>query len=229
VSARPLGRRFYAHDARELAPLLLNKVLVQAGPPQARLAARIVEVEAYAGSEDAGSHAFRGPTRRNHTMFGPPGHLYVYFTYGMHWCANVVASTDGVATAVLLRAAAPTAGLDQMRARRTAARRDRDLCSGPARLAQAFGLTGDADGTDLVRGPLRIVDDGTPPPAQPGRSTRIGLRAGRGDEHPWRWFVPGDPNVSRGAPGHPASPAPGRPTTRAPRRTTGRAPQTTGC
>jgi DNA-3-methyladenine glycosylase len=230
VSARPLGRRFYARDARQLAPLLLNKVLVRAGPKGERMAARIVEVEAYAGSEDAGSHAFRGPTRRNQTMFGPPGHLYVYFTYGMHWCANVVASTDGVATAVLLRAAAPTGGLDQMRARRVAAHGDRDLCSGPARLAQAFGLTGDADGTDLVRGPLRIVDDGTPPPARPGRSTRIGLREGRGDEHPWRWFVPGDPNVSRGAARRLDSPAPTRrAATRRPRATTTRAPHAAGC
>jgi DNA-3-methyladenine glycosylase len=196
VRARPLGRRFYARDARELAPLLLNKVLVRGGPAGERVAARIVEVEAYAGSEDAGSHAFRGPTRRNQTMFGPPGHLYVYFTYGMHWCANVVASTDGVPNAVLLRAGAPLCGLEQMRDRRPAARRDRDLCSGPARLAQAFGLTGDADGADLVRGEIRIVDDGVPPPARPGRSTRIGLREGRGDQHRWRWFVPGDPNVS---------------------------------
>jgi DNA-3-methyladenine glycosylase len=196
MTRRPLPRRFYTRDARELAPLLLNKILVT-GTGATRVAARIVEVEAYAGDEDPASHAYRGPTARNRTMFGPPGHLYVYFTYGMHWCANVVAGIDGVATAVLLRAAAPLDGAERMRSRRTAARRERDLCSGPARLTQAFGITGIDDGADLVRGPFRIKDDGVEPPALVGQSTRIGLRTGRGDMDRWRWFVLGDPNVSR--------------------------------
>jgi DNA-3-methyladenine glycosylase len=209
VTSRPLPRRFYARDSRELAPLLLNKVLVTGTGPT-RLAARIVEVEAYAGSEDPGSHAFRGPTPRNLTMFGPPGHLYVYFTYGMHWCANVVAGDDGIGTAVLLRAAAPLVGVEHMRARRPAARRDRDLCAGPARLTQAFGITGKDDGTDLLRGPFRLLDDGVAPPARPGRSPRIGLRPGRGDEHPWRWFVAGDPNVSRRTTPTPAASSPAK-------------------
>jgi DNA-3-methyladenine glycosylase len=195
---RVLPRAFYAHDARELAPLLLNKVLVHDDPAAGRLTARIVEVEAYAGSQDAGSHSYRGQTRRNATMFGPPGHLYVYFTYGMHWCMNVVTGGPLVATAVLLRAGAPLEGIEAMRARRPAARRDRDLCSGPARLAQALGVDGAFDGVDLVRGPIRVLDDGTPPPAHPAVSTRVGLGAGKGDTHPWRWFVAGDPNVSRG-------------------------------
>jgi DNA-3-methyladenine glycosylase len=160
------------------------------------VAARIVEVEAYAGSEDPGSHGYRGRTTRTATMFGPPGHLYVYFTYGMHWCANVVTGADGVCSAVLLRAGAPLAGLDLMRTRRPKARRDRDLCSGPARLAQALGLDRSHDGADLVHGALRIVDDGTPPPLRPGVSTRIGLAEGKGDDHRWRWFVRGDENVS---------------------------------
>jgi DNA-3-methyladenine glycosylase len=175
-----------------VGPELLNKVLV-AGACRGR----IVEVEAYAGREDPGSHAYRGPTARNASMFGPPGHLYVYFSYGMHWCANAVAGADREGHAVLLRALAPLAGIDDMRRRRGAAHPDRDLCRGPARLCQALGLTGLLDGWDLTRraalGPW-IGDDGTPPPALPGCSTRIGLT--KGADHPWRWFVPGDPNVS---------------------------------
>jgi DNA-3-methyladenine glycosylase len=197
---RTLPRAFYARDSRELAPLLLNKLLVHDEPGHGRLAARIVEVEAYAGAEDAGSHGYRGPTPRTTTMFGPPGHLYVYFTYGMHWCANVVAGADGTSSAVLLRAGAPVDGLETMRARRPAARRDRDLCSGPARLAQALGIDRSFDGADLVRSPLRLLDDATPPPARPGNSERIGLGVGRGREHAWRWFVTGDENVSRARP-----------------------------
>jgi DNA-3-methyladenine glycosylase len=132
-------------------------------------------------------------------MFGPPGHLYVYFTYGMHWCANAVCGALGEGVAVLLRAAAPLEGLDEMRVARPAARRERDLLSGPAKLCQAFAITGSHDGADLVKGDREIViaSDGTPPPDEPGVGVRIGLAAGRGDEHPWRWWVPGDPNVSR--------------------------------
>ncbi|HEX9260070.1 MAG TPA: DNA-3-methyladenine glycosylase [Acidimicrobiales bacterium] len=188
-----LARRFLARDSREVAPELLHKLLV-VGP----CAGRIVEVEAYAGHDDAGSHAFRGPTRRNATMFGPAGHLYVYFTYGMHWCANVVTSDRGTGQAVLLRALAPHEGLDLMRARRAKAHRDRDLCSGPARLCEALGITGEMDGADLThRHHLLpwLADDGTPPPTDPGVSERIGLS--KGGEHPWRWWVPGDVNVSR--------------------------------
>ena len=191
--SRRLPRSFYRRDARLVAPELLNKVLVRGD-----LAARIVEVEAYAGGEDPGSHAFRGPTARNATMFGAPGHLYVYFTYGMHFCANAVCSDHGEATAVLLRAAAPLRGLAEMRAARgRAARRDRDLLSGPGKLCQAFGVTREHDGVDLVTGAggVTIVDDGTPPPATPGVSLRIGLSAGV--DLPWRWYVPGDPNLSR--------------------------------
>ena len=175
-----------------VAPELLNKVLVHGSR-----AGRILEVEAYCGPEDPGSHAYRGPTARNATMFGPAGGLYVYFTYGMHWCANAVCGDEGVGTAVLLRAAAPLRGLEEMRAARPPARRDRDLCSGPAKLCQAFGLGRAHDGADLVtadRG-VTIVDDGVPPPSSPANSIRIGLTAGA--ERPWRWFVPGDPNLSR--------------------------------
>jgi DNA-3-methyladenine glycosylase len=191
---RPLPRRFYDRDARDVAPELLGKVLVHGGRR-----GRIVEVEAYVGDgTDPGSHAHRGRTRRNATMFGPPGHLYVYFTYGMHWCCNAVCDPDGTASAVLLRAVEPLAGRDEMRTARPAARRDTDLASGPAKLCQAFGITGIHDGVDLVRPPaggIAVVDDGVAPPDAPVVTTRIGLSAGA--ELPWRWYVAGNANVSR--------------------------------
>ncbi|MGZ4676640.1 MAG: DNA-3-methyladenine glycosylase [Acidimicrobiia bacterium] len=191
-----LTRAFYDRDPRELAPDLLNKVLVSTADG-VRLSARIVEVEAYRGSADPASHAYRGRTPRNATMFGPPGKLYVYFVYGMHYCANVVAAAPaGDAGAVLLRAAVPLTGLDVMRARRPAAVRDRDLCAGPARLALAFGLDRAHDGVDLVRGPFAVFDDGVAPPRRPARSARVGLRPGRGDTERWRWYVPDVPEVS---------------------------------
>ena len=197
--SRTLPRSFYRRDSLELAPLLLNKLLVRTEPGQPRLAARIVEVEAYRGSEDAGSHAFRGMTKRTTTMFGPPGHLYVYFTYGMHWCANVVADAPpGDASAVLLRAAAPVDGIEVMRARRAKARRDRDLCAGPARLCQAFAITGEFDGTDLTRVRCGSSTTVSRRRTSPVVTTRVGLAKGRGDESPWRFLVPDDPNISRG-------------------------------
>jgi DNA-3-methyladenine glycosylase len=190
----PLDRAFYRRDSREVAPDLLNKVVV-AGERRGR----IVEVEAYCGGEDPAAHSYRGPTARNATMFGPAGHLYVYFTYGMHWCCNPVCGDEGVGIAVLLRALEPLDGLEAMRAARGGVR-DRDLCRGPARLCQALGITGDADGADLVSGDrgLTIVDDGTPPPAEPAVGPRIGIT--RGADHLWRWWVPASPFVSRGAP-----------------------------
>ncbi|MBK5287490.1 MAG: DNA-3-methyladenine glycosylase [Acidimicrobiia bacterium] len=194
--ARRLTRAFFDRDPRVLAPDLLNKLLISTRDDE-RLVARIVEVEAYRGAVDPASHAYRGRTARNATMFGPPGRLYVYFTYGMHFCINVVAAApEGDAGAVLIRAAVPLQGLELMRARRPAARQDRMLLAGPARLASAFGLVRDDDGRDLTRGPVTLADDGTPPPRSPGRSTRIGLAAGKGDDTPWRWFVAGDPHVS---------------------------------
>ena len=186
---RVLPREFYARDPRELAPELLNKVLRRGDR-----AGRIVEVEAYLGVEDEAAHSFRGPTKRNATMWGEPGHLYVYFSYGMHWCCNPVCG-DG--RAVLVRALAPVDGIDEMRKVRPAARRDRDLCNGPARLTQALGITGVDDGADLVTGDLGIVieDDGTPPPAHPMATPRIGIT--KAPDHLWRWYIHGDPNVSR--------------------------------
>ncbi|MGI8684241.1 MAG: DNA-3-methyladenine glycosylase [Acidimicrobiales bacterium] len=189
---RTLPRRFYRRDPREVAPELLNKVLVHGGR-----AGRIVEVEAYCGAADAGSHAFRGRTPRNATMFAKPGLLYVYLSYGMHWCANAVCGEEDEGVAVLLRALAPLTGVDEMRVARGEGRRDRELCAGPGRLCQALGIAKAHDGADLVTvdRDVRIADDGTPPPEVPGNSLRIGLTAGA--EHPWRWYVPGDPNVSR--------------------------------
>ena len=188
----PLPRDFYRRDPREVAPALLHKVLV-AGPCRGL----IVEVEAYCGAGDPASHAFRGPTGRNATMCGPPGNLYVYFTYGMHWCANAVCGDEGEGVAVLLRALRPVAGAEEMWPRRPAAKRERDLCSGPARLCQALGLDGSHDGDDLVTGEAgtTIVDDGFAPPTGVVCTTRVGISVAA--EEPWRWYVAGDPNVSR--------------------------------
>src|SRR4051794_13618039 len=188
-----LPRRFFAADSRVLAPLLLNKVLRHGDR-----VGRIVEVEAYAGAADPASHAYRGRTARNATMFGPPGHLYVYFTYGMHFCANVVCGPAGEASAVLLRGLTPLAGLDEMRAARgPAARTDRDLCNGPGKLCQALGLDRTFDGDDLVTGDrdVDVVDDGTPAPPSPGTSRRIGISVAV--EEPWRFYVPGAVGLSR--------------------------------
>ncbi len=191
---RTLPRRFYDRDAREVAPELLNKVLARPGDG---LAARLVEVEAYCGSDDPGSHAYRGPTLRNASMFARPGTLYVYFTYGMHWCANAVCGPGAQAHAVLLRAAVPLRGVELMRTRRPAARRDVELLRGPARLAQAFGLDRALDGSDLVRGgAVRIADDGTPPPEHALITTRIGLGAGKGDALLLRYAVADEAHVS---------------------------------
>jgi DNA-3-methyladenine glycosylase len=187
---RALPRRFYARGALDVAPELLNKVLV-VGPCRGR----IVEVEAYLG-DDPASHSFRGPTARNAAMFGPPGHLYVYFTYGMHHCANVVTGPTGDGQAVLLRAVAPLAGVDEMRARRSAARREVDLANGPGKLCEAFGIGREMDGVALTAaGGVWIGDDGVGPPARPARSARVGIT--KATRHPWRWSVPGDPHVSR--------------------------------
>jgi DNA-3-methyladenine glycosylase len=195
---RPVPRRFYRRDASLVAPDLLNKVLVAGNR-----VGRIVEVEAYRGRDDPGSHAYRGQTARNATMFGPPGHLYVYFSYGVHWCANAVCEEAGIPHAVLLRAIAPVSGVEEMRAARSRGQKhalaDRDLGRGPGRLCQALGLTREHDGADLVTGDrgVWIMDDGRPPPVCADVGTRVGLSAGA--DRPWRYSVPHDPHVSRRA------------------------------
>jgi DNA-3-methyladenine glycosylase len=188
---QPLDRDFYRRDPRLVAPDLLNKVLA-AGDR----GGRIVEAEAYCGQIDPAAHSYRNRSARNETMYGPPGLLYVYFTYGMHWCANAVCGERDEAVAVLLRALEPITGVEAMRAARGGVV-DRDLCRGPARLCQALGITGLHDGVDLVTGAggVTVWDDGVPPPTQPVVTTRVGVT--RSAHEPWRWYVPGSRFVSR--------------------------------
>jgi DNA-3-methyladenine glycosylase len=183
-------RSVLAGPVLEVAPRLLGAELRHTSS-EGTVALRLTEVEAYDGANDAGSHAYRGPTRRNAVMFGPPGHLYCYFTYGMHVCCNVVTGLDGVASAVLLRAGEVVDGLDLARARRPGAP-DRDLARGPARLCKALGIGLEHDGTDLVSGSIRLELGARPPAVSTG--PRVGLR---GDpDHPWRFWVTADPTVS---------------------------------
>jgi DNA-3-methyladenine glycosylase len=171
----------------DVAPLLLGATL-----RHGEVACRITEVEAYDGSHDPGSHAYRGRTPRNAVMFGPAGHLYVYFTYGMHWCCNVVCGPEGSASAVLLRAGAVVQGTDLARARRPAARSDPELARGPARLCQALDIGRDQNGHDLTRWPLTLE------PGSPTGDVRSGPRVGLREaaDRPWRFWLPGEPTVS---------------------------------
>jgi DNA-3-methyladenine glycosylase len=152
----------------------------------------IVEVEAYA-PDDPASHAFRGPTPRNRAMFGPPGRLYVYRSYGLHWCANIVCGPPGVAEAVLLRALEPRSGLDVMRTRR-GVDDDRLLCSGPGRLTQALGIGGEHYGARLDRAPFELV----PPDQRPAFDTTPRVGISKAAELPWRYIVRGSSWLSRG-------------------------------
>jgi DNA-3-methyladenine glycosylase len=190
-----LSRGFFAGDALDVAPRLLGHV-VEHVTAEGAVAVRLTEVEAYEGEDDPGSHAFRGRTRRNAVMFGEPGHVYVYFTYGMHWCANLVCGPVGRASAVLLRAGEVVAGLELARSRRPAAKRDVDLARGPARLASSLGLAGVHDGLDVVgSGPLRVLE-GTPVPSSDVRTgPRVGV-SGPGGVPPWRFWADGEPTVS---------------------------------
>jgi DNA-3-methyladenine glycosylase len=192
------------------APLSLRRLL--AGPPEqaARgllgctltaggVTVRLTETEAYAGLRDPASHAYRGPTRRNAVMFGPAGFAYVYFTYGMHWCINVVCGPPGEASAVLLRAGEVVRGLSAARARRSAARVDADLARGPARLCSALGITGEHNGVDLLAAgsPVRLRRP-TGQADAPAEEIAAGPRVGVTGAHdvPWRYWYAGDPTVS---------------------------------
>ena len=182
----------------EVAPRLLGSLL-----RHGEVACRITEVEAYDGPRDPGSHAYRGRTPRNAVMFGPPAHLYVYFTYGMHFCCNVVCGPLDEPSAVLLRAGEVVAGLDLARSRRTPARTDRDLARGPANLCQALAIGAGQNGHDLTRAPLTL----TPPPAI-AREVRSGPRVGlrHAADRPWRFWLPEEPTVSSYRPASPRRP-----------------------
>jgi len=190
-----LDRAFFARPVLEVAPDLLGCRLVRVLPDRTRLVGRIVEVEAYLGDgSDAGSHSHRGQTRRNRSMFGPPGHFYVYLSHGLHACANLVCEPRGSGAAVLLRAVEPLAGEARM-SRLRGGRTERELTNGPGKLAQAFAITLADDGVSALRGRLRVERArGEPRPAI-ATSRRIGL--GKGVELPYRFFVRDSPFVSR--------------------------------
>lgn len=189
----PLPRRFFGRPAVDVAPELLGRILVHE-TDEGAVAVRLTEVEAYEGASDPASHAYRGRTARNAVMFGPPGHTYVYFTYGMHFCMNLVCGENGVASAVLLRAGAVVTGMDLARAHARRGAPERDLARGPARLTRALGVTRERDGTDLCAGcgPLRVLS------GSPATRIRSGPRTGISSaaEVAWRFYVADDPTVS---------------------------------
>ena len=185
-----VDRDLFAQDAVGVAPLLLGGLLRHGDT-----VLRITEVEAYLADSDPGSHAFRRRTARNATMFGPPGHLYAYFSYGMHVCANIVCSPEGEASAVLLRAGEIVTGIADARARRGPKVTDRDLARGPARLTQALGIRLDQDGADLAAEPFQLTLPGTPATALTGPRTGV-AGAGGGTDYSWRFWIPDEPTVS---------------------------------
>jgi DNA-3-methyladenine glycosylase len=199
VTRQRLSRSFYARAAHEVAPDLLGQVLVRIFPDASRASVRIVEVEAY-GPDDPASHAFRGETPRNAVMFGPPGHLYVYFTYGIHHCMNVVTGGTAEGSAVLLRAAEPLEGEGEMVLRRGRAG-PLDLCSGPGRLAQALAVDRRDDGIDVVTGDGLWLEA-----ASRVEPVAVGNRVGVHEtSRHWRYWLDGSPFVSRGRPGPPTA------------------------
>ncbi|MET9896527.1 DNA-3-methyladenine glycosylase [Streptomyces sp. NPDC006465] len=193
----PLTRDFFDRPVLDVAPDLLGRVLVRV-TPDGPIELRLTEVEAYDGPDDPGSHAYRGRTARNGVMFGPPGHVYVYFTYGMWHCMNLVCGPEGRPSGVLLRAGEVIEGADLARKRRLSARNDKELAKGPARLATALGVDRSLDGADACGphgSPLTLLR-GTPVPSDQVRSgPRTGV-SGDGGVHPWRFWAVNDPTVS---------------------------------
>jgi DNA-3-methyladenine glycosylase len=193
-------RRFFCRDAVTVAQDIIGCYL-RHDLPQGSVGGMIVEAEAYMQFNDPGCHAFRGCTNRNRAMFGPPGHAYVYFTYGNHWLFNVVVDREGIGSAVLIRALEPVEGLEQMRTRRVKAKGDIHLANGPGKLAQALEIGAGEYGVDLTDSPLKIL---VPPPAYRRkivdeyggivRTTRIGLTLGA--ELPYRFYLADHPSVS---------------------------------
>jgi DNA-3-methyladenine glycosylase len=197
TSSVRLTRRFYRRDPVSLAKALLGQILVRRLEDGRELAGKIVEVEAYLGIEDRAAHSFGGRrTARNASMWGDAGHAYVYFTYGMHWCVNVVADREEVPTACLIRALEPLTGIEEMR-RRRGRERGVDLCSGPARLTQALGIDRALNGADLVEGSELYIVRGPRGRRIIERSPRIGVAYAR--EWAWkplRFFIAGNPHVT---------------------------------
>ena len=177
-----MARAWFERDAPVVAADLLGKLLVVERDGLV-VSGRIVETEAYT-ADDPASHSFRGRTARNAVMFGPAGHLYVYLSYGIHRCANVVTGPEGDGQAVLLRALDPVAGVDTMRRRRGRV----PIADGPGKLCQALGIDLGDDGVDVTGGAVRIVDDGTPPPAAPRSGPRVGITVAV--DRPWRFRTP---------------------------------------
>lgn len=193
----PLPRAFFDRPVLEVAPDLLGRVVLRT-TPDGPIALRLTEVEAYDGPNDLGSHAYRGPTARNGVMFGPPGHVYVYFTYGMWHCMNLVCGPEGRASGVLLRAGEIVEGAELARKRRASARNDRELAKGPARLATALDVDRSLDGVDACTTgdqPLTVLEGAPVDPALVRSGPRTGV-AGEGGVHPWRFWVADDPTVS---------------------------------
>jgi len=195
---RPLVRSFFARPTLMVARDLIGCLLVH-DSPEGRTVGAIVEAEAY-GFDDPGSHANRGQTPRNAPMFEEPGHAYVYFTYGMHFCLNAVAHAPGVPGAVLLRAVEPLEGIELMRLRRGSRIKDRDLARGPGRLTQSFGLHRDHNRLDLTRKPLTICAGERYPEEAVTAGPRVGLGETQ-DGRAWRYRVTGSPWTSTGPTG----------------------------
>lgn len=196
ASLRQVKAEELAVDPVDAAQLLLGSV-VESTIAGERVGVRLVEVEAYRGADDPASHCYRGRTARNEVMFGPAGHLYVYFVYGLHFCANVVCLTDGVPGAVLLRAGEVVSGVDTARRRRPSARGDVELAKGPARLTGALGLGREHNGVDLTEpsAPIRLYADDAPDSGRVCSGPRVGVAAAM--DTPWRYWLDGSPAVSQ--------------------------------